>query len=196
VGTHTVLERAEFLYQAFYCEENVFHLSRDPRFAARSPSAVFVTGAGGECVMWHQKAARRPGAPLSWDYHVFLIVRDPWEIWDLDTVLGLPVPAATYLRLSFRPEVELPEELSPVFRVVGSGELLETFSSDRSHMRGPDGRYQKPPPPWPPIGPSGAPSRLDRYLDMSDGVAGEVMNLEALLVRVSAGGGGSAPETR
>ncbi len=182
----TVPERPDFLYQAFYCEENVYHLCQDPRFTGRSPAAVFVTGSGGECVMWHQRAARRPGAPLSWDYHVFLVVRDPWEIWDLDTVLGHPVPAETYLRRSFRPEVELPEELDPVFRIVGKTELLETFSSDRSHMRRPDGRFQKPPPPWPTIGAPGAPSCLGRYLDMNDEVAGEVMNLAAFLVRVTA----------
>lgn len=190
-------DQTDLLYQAFYCEENVFHLCQDPRFARRAPAAIFVTGAGGECAMWHQRAARRPGAPLSWDYHVFLIARDPWEIWDLDTVLGCPVPAATYLRRSFRPEIELPEELTPVLRVVSAGELLETFSSDRSHMRHPDGRYRKPPPPWPPIGAPGAPSSLGRYLDMSDGVAGEVMNLSTLLDRVTtATGGVSAPETR
>lgn len=78
-------------YQPFYCEENVWHLCQDPRFAGRGAAAVFVTGAEGECVMWHQKQARRPGAPLAWDYHVFVLVRDPWEIWDLDTALGCPV---------------------------------------------------------------------------------------------------------
>jgi hypothetical protein len=172
-------------YQPFYCEENVFHLCQDPRFADRAPAAVFVTGAGGECVMWQQKQARRPTAPLSWDYHVFLLVRDPWEIWDLDTVLGCPVPAARYLRRSFRPEIELPEELTPWFRVVGAEELVATFASDRSHMLRPDGRYQKAPPPWPPIGPSGVTSNLARFLAMNDPVAGEVIALATLLSRIA-----------
>ncbi|MEP7127114.1 MAG: hypothetical protein ABJE95_39640 [Byssovorax sp.] len=173
------------LYQPFYCEENAYHLCRDPRFAGRDPSAVFVTGTAGECVMWHQRAARRPGAPMTWDYHVFVLARDPWEIWDLDTVLGCPVPAASYVRQSFRPEIELPWEHAPEFRIVGADELSATFASDRSHMQRPDGRYLKPPPPWPPIGPPGVQSNLGRFLTMSDPVAGEVMDLSTLLARVT-----------
>lgn len=179
-----MLDLSTLRYQAFYCEENAFHLGQDPRFLDRDPSAVFVTGAGGECVMWHQKQARRPGAPLSWDYHVFVLVRDPWEIWDFDTVLGCPVPAEAYLRRSFRPEIELPGELIPVFRVVRTPELVTTFASDRSHMRRPDGRYQRPPPPWAPIGADGVESNLGRFLDPSDPVAGEVMDLATLIARV------------
>lgn len=177
-----------FRYQAFYCEENVFHLCQDPRFAGRAPAAVFVTGVGGECVMWHQKQARRPGAAMAWDYHVFLLVREPWEIWDLDTVLGCPAPATEYLRRSFRPEITLPEELIPWFRVVGAEELAVTFASDRSHMRGPDGRFRKEPPAWPVIGGEGAVPNLGRFLAVAvgDGIAGEVVGLEVLLTRVAA----------
>jgi hypothetical protein len=191
-----VLDLATLRYQAFYCEENAFHLSQHPHLAGRAAAAVFVTGPEGECVMWHQKAARRPGAPLSWDYHVFVLARDPWEIWDLDTVLGCPVPAEAYLRRSFRPEIELPEELTPLFRLVGAAELKATFASDRSHMRRPDGRYLKPPPPWAPIEAAGATSTLGRFLDMTDPIAGEVMDLAALLAHVTTGGGESAPGTR
>ncbi len=191
-----MLDLATLRYQAFYCEENAFHLSQHPHFAGRHASALFVTGGAGECVMWHQKAARRPGAPLSWDYHVFVLARDPWEIWDFDTVLGCPVPAEGYLRRSFRPEVDLPPELTPVFRLVGAAELQATFASDRSHMRRLDGRYVKPPPPWEPIAGLGATSTLRRFLDMSDPIAGEVLDLAALLAKVSAVGGESAPGTR
>jgi hypothetical protein len=181
-----VFDPEPLLYQAFYCEENAFHLCQDPRFAGRAAAAVFVTGAAAECVMWHQRAARRPGAPLSWDYHVFVLARDPWEIWDLDTVLGCPVPAAIYLRRSFRPEIELPREHAPRFRIVSASELPTTFASDRSHMRRPDGRHLKPPPPWPPIGRPGLESNLGRFLTMSDSIAGEVMDLAGFLARVTA----------
>jgi hypothetical protein len=136
--------------------------------------------------MWHQKQARRPGAPLSWDYHVFLLVRDPWEIWDFDTTLGFPVPAAPYLRRSFRPEIALPEELTPWFRRVDAAELTATFASDRSHMRGRGGEFQKAPPPWPVIGAEGVASNLGRFLTMEDAIAGEVMSLPALLALVEA----------
>ncbi len=148
-----MLDPSTLRYQPFYCEENIYHLCQSPHFTARSPSALFVSGLGGECVMWHQKQARRPGAPLSWDYHVLLLVRDPWEIWDFDTTLGFPVPAAMYLRRSFRPEIEIPVELTPWFRCVDAAELASTFASDRSHMRDRGGVFQRPPPPWAAIGP-------------------------------------------
>ncbi len=171
-------------YQPFYCEENIFHLCQNPRFAARTPAALFVSGASGECVMWQQKQARRPGAAMAWDYHVILLVRDPWEIWDFDTTLGFPVPAATYLRRSFRPEVELPDELIPRFRVVDAKELVATFASDRAHMRGRDGEFRKDPPPWPAIGAEGVTSNLGRFVAMEDRIAGEVVSLATLLARV------------
>ncbi len=186
VAVPAVPDQSPLRYQPFYCEENIFHLCHDPRFTARAPSALFVSGAGGECVMWHQKQARRPGAPLSWDYHVLLLVRDPWEIWDFDTTLGFPVPAATYLRRSFRPEIALPEELTPWFRRVDAAELGATFASDRSHMRSPGGEFQKAPPPWSAIGPEGVVSNLGRFLTMEDAIAGEVMSLPALLARIEA----------
>jgi protein N-terminal glutamine amidohydrolase len=173
-----------FRHHPFYCEENVFHLCREPHFAGRSPAAVFVTGEAGFCLMWHQRQAKRPGQPITWDYHVFLLARAPWEVWDLDSDLGAPIPASTYLRESFRPELPLPAQFSPRFRLVGRQELETTFASDRSHMRTASGRFQKPPPPWPPIGGEGATSSLARFLDMEDPIAGEILGLAALLGRV------------
>jgi len=172
-------------YQPFYCEENIFYLCQDPRFAARSPEALFVSGTSGECVMWRQKQAGRPGAAMSWDYHVILLVQDPWEIWDFDTSLGFPVPAAEYLRWSFRPDVELPAEVAPYFRIVEAKELVATFASDRSHMRKRGGEFQKAPPPWPTIGAEGVASNLRRFIAMEDRIAGEVVSLATLLARVT-----------
>jgi hypothetical protein len=172
-------------YQPFYCEENIYHLCQDPRFAARAPAALFVSGAAGECVMWRQKQARRPGAAMSWDYHVILLVQGPWEIWDFDTTLGFPVPAAAYLRWSFRPDVALPAEVAPLFRIVAAPELVATVASDRSHMRTRGGEFHKAPPPWPAIGAEGAASNLRRFIAMEDGIAGEVVSLPTLLSRVT-----------
>lgn len=173
-----------FLYQPFYCEENVIHLCAHPRLAGREPAAVFIRGAAGECVMWHQRAAAGPGEPVLWDYHVVLLARGPWEVWDLDSTLGCPVPAQDYLRRSFRPELALPPRHAPRLRVVPAPELAARFASDRSHMRGPNGEYSQPPPPWPAIGPAGAPSTLARFLALGDPIAGEEMDLPALLERV------------
>lgn len=41
------------------------------------------------------------------------------------------------------------------FRVISAEQYLTEFSSDRRHMRRPDGTWIKPPPPYPPIQSSG-----------------------------------------
>lgn len=172
-------------YQPYYCEENAYHLCTDPQrpeLRGRSPAALFIRGLGDHCVMWQQGAVA-PGEPVFWDYHVVVLAQGPWQIWDLDTRLGCPVPATTYLRRSFRPELTLPPELTPRFRLVDAAELARTFASDRSHMRDPDGRFSQPPPPWPAIG-AGKPSTLARFLDLNDPIAGERLDLSTLLARV------------
>jgi hypothetical protein len=171
-------------YQPYYCEENVYHLCHDPDLAPREPAALFIGGGADGCLMWHQRSAPRKGEPIVWDYHVVLLVREPWEIWDLDTTLAQPVAAASYLLRSFRPHLAIPAELAPRFRLVGKTELAATFASDRSHMRRPDGGWNEPPPPWPPIGREGMRDSLTRYLDMDDPIAGERLDLPALLARL------------
>lgn len=173
------------LYHPFYCEENVFHLLANEVFGARPRSAVFVSGLLGGCVMWCQRAARARFAPIFWDYHVFVLAEDPWEVWDLDSTLGMPVPAREYLIRSFRPG--LPPELAPVFRVVPGEDLRAAFASDRSHMRGADGRFERPPPPWPPVSAAERGSNLARFIDMETPFVGEVLSLPAFQMRVSRG---------
>jgi hypothetical protein len=173
------------LHQPFYCEENVFHLCSHPALSGRRKSAVFVTAPAGGCVMWHQRAARSPSAPLLWDYHVFLLAETPWEVWDLDTWLGVPVPAGEYLKRSFR--TPLRPDLEPLFRVVASDEFVRALASDRSHMRRRDGSFERPPPPWPPISAAERGSNLARFVDMRDPFVGEVLSLPELLARVSSG---------
>ena len=170
-----------FAYQQFYCEENAYHLCMHPLLAEREPAAVFIRGAGDACVMWHQRAGE-PGEPVLWDYHVVVLTKQPWEVWDLDSRLGWPVPAWVYLQRSFRPRLTLPPGLAPRFRVVEAATLAATFVSDRSHMRGPDGTPHKPPPPWPEIG--AGTSTLARFLALEDPIAGEELDLAGLLRRV------------
>jgi protein N-terminal glutamine amidohydrolase len=170
-------------YQPFYCEENVFHLAAEPSLARRPREVVFISNAARSCPVWHQRAAPRDGWPILWDYHVVLLVATPWEVWDLDTTLGMPAPAQHYLRESFRAGV--PDELAPRFRVVDAGAFVSTFASDRSHMRGAGGHYKEPPPPWPPLGAPGAEPNLARFVDVTAPFHGEVLDLRGLLARVA-----------
>lgn len=176
-------ERGSFLWVPFYCEENVYHLMSNPEVAGRPRQVVFISNEERSCAVWHQRAAARPSWPILWDYHVVLLCAAPWEVWDLDTTLGMPVPATQYLRLSFRRGI--PEDLQPRFRLVDAGEMASSFSSDRSHMRTPGGRWKKPPPPWPPIAPPGVAPNLMRFVDMTTPFLGEVLDLDALLSRIA-----------
>ena len=175
--------RGEFRWVPYYCEENVYHLAQHPAVAGRPREVVFIGNAERSCAMWRQSAAVRPGWPILWDYHVVLLCAEPWEVWDLDTTLGMPVRAADYLRLSFREGI--PEELTPRFRVVDADLFTRSFASDRSHMRTRSGRYRKPPPPWPAILPAGAESNLMRFADMTAPFLGEVLDLRGLLSRIA-----------
>jgi hypothetical protein len=175
---------SDLLYHPFYCEENVFHLCGHAALAGRKRHAVVISGELGGFVMWHQRAARGRAAPLFWDYHVILVAEGPCEVWDLDTTLGLPLAAIEYLRRSFR--AGLPRELLPLFRVVPADVFVATLASDRSHMRRPDGRFERPPPPWPTVSPPERGSNLRRFVDMSDRFVGDVLSLEEMAAWVAA----------
>lgn len=162
-------------YHPFYCEENAYHLAGHEVFAGRRRYVAFITNADRSVAMWHQRAARRPGTAIVWDYHVIVIAEGPWEVWDLDTTLAFPVAASEYLRRSFR--AGTPEEFWPSFRLTEAERFREVFATDRSHMRRKDGRYLRPPPPWETIGQG---SNLARFMDLEDSIAGEVLTLAEL----------------
>ena len=163
--------------------------------------ALFITNPEKSCLLLHQKAAA-PGQPVFWDYHVALLAfsgtakgserfggpdglragQGPMpEIWDLDTRLGLPLPAPTYLERTFPQGV--PESHRPFFRIIPADAYLDGFSSDRRHMRGSGGRWLKPPPPWPCIRGSAARGdhALDSLLDLGDSSWGETVDRDGLL---------------
>jgi protein N-terminal glutamine amidohydrolase len=141
-------------YHPFYCEENIWHLCR----SGEVTEVVFITNPARRVALWHQKAAP-PDRPIVWDYHV--IAADGRDLWDLDSRLGCPIGRADYLEATFATVGLQPPEYDPRFAVVAAADFVRDFRSDRSHMRGPDGSWQAPPPPWPAIADS---SNLDHYL--------------------------------
>ena len=177
-------------YQAFYCEENVWHLCREPELAARERRVAFVSSPSGACALFAQRAAPEPGGPVLWAYHVVLFVRGlapgaGWEAWDLDTTLGFPVPVEPWMDATFPADRAVPPSFRPRFRLVTPGELEQRFSSDRSHMRDDDGSWRAPPPPWPPIVVPGSPSTLMDFVDTTAPFVGEVTDLEGLRRRLN-----------
>lgn len=165
----------------FYCEENAWHIAQHDRLRGRDPQVVFVTNARRQCVFWNQRAARREGTPLVWDYHVFVVARGDggeWAVWDPDTFLGCPIGVGAYLEGTFTRTV--PAKWLPRFRVFSAQEFVATFSSDRRHMHDTQGHWQAPPPAWPAIVREGIGSNLESFLDVAKG---DALDLEAFATR-------------
>lgn len=170
-------------YQPFYCEENVWWLCAEPLLGTKprvcdrpdQRRVVLIVNRFGHCPFAGQRAGR-PNQVIWWDYHCVLL-DGLGRIWDLDTRLGLPLPALDWLAGSFPFIGRLPPDLTPRFRLVPAAEFRRDFASDRRHMRGADGHWYRPPPPWPPIG-SGY--TLPRYLGLGGDGPGELLDWAAL----------------
>jgi hypothetical protein len=168
------------LYCAFWCEENLWHLCEHEAVVGRERYVLIISNLDQQIAMWSQRSAARAGQPIGWDYHVALLVRGDAssQVWDLDSTLGAPAPATTWLARSF---LELPpaaRAFAPMFRVVPTDDYRRQFSSDRSHMRDKAGGYHHPVPSWPAI--VQGPNNLDRFIDMNDRFVGEIMDLAEL----------------
>jgi hypothetical protein len=127
---------------------------------------VFISNVERRVAMANQRAGQ--GDLVMWDYHVVLVARR--LVWDLDCLLGAPLPLARWLATSFVRGIGPP----PRFRVIDAPAFLETFASDRSHMAA----SEHPPPPWPPIGHG---MTLERFVDMR---VGETLDATALAARL------------
>lgn len=179
-------ERHGLRYAAFYCEENIWQLCAHPELRERDKRVMFISNGNRSCALWQQRAASQPGAPVVWDYHVVLLARAraSWMVLDLDTLIGLPVAVSEWLAGTFLPLNDEFGYLAPRFRLLEPEAYRAEFSSDRSHMLGPNGSWRKPPPSWPAIIKAGAPSFL-RWSQMSDSDPG-CLTLDGLRVHLSA----------
>ena len=176
-------------YHPRYCEENAWHLCGLCELEGAEASVVVVSNRHRAVAMWAQRAAG-PGVPVAWDYHVFVVARTGgWQVWDPDTLLGYPVGLERYLADSFATAGVQPARFDPRFRVVAASEYRSALSSDRSHMRGADGRWLAPPPPWPPIGADRAPPNLLRFVDLDDPYIGRLGDLTGLRALFAGGPG-------
>ncbi|MCP4753769.1 MAG: hypothetical protein GY866_23030 [Proteobacteria bacterium] len=160
-------------YWPFYCEENIWHLSRSTGLADLVPKVVFISNPGKRCALANQRAAN--GGFVIWDYHVVMMTDG--KIWDLDTLLPFPCLMSEYLERSFMPELD--DEFRSFFRVVEADDFIGAFASDRSHMLDEQGDYLHPPPPWPAINP-GRETNLHRFVDMKLPFLGRILDLAGM----------------
>lgn len=136
------------LYQSFWCEENIWQLVQHPAAAAKERLVLVITGAEAQVACWKQKAGNDID-PVLWDYHVVLATRgDAWRVWDLDSRLGFPVAAQTWMQKTFPFPERVAPRFQPRFAAIPAEDYLREFGSDRSHMRDVHGKWQQPPPPW------------------------------------------------
>lgn len=170
-------------YQPRYCEENAWHLCQHHALAAAEPHVIVVSNAQHGVAMWLQRAAP-VDRPIAWDYHVFVMARTAgWQVWDYDTRLDMPVAVADYLDASFATVGLQPARFDPRFRIMTAADYRDLLRTDRRHMRRSDGSWHAPPPPWPLISEPAEGSNLDRITDMTDELAGELVDLLGLRAR-------------
>ena len=172
-----MFERANFDYQAYYCEENVWRLLARPEFTDVASWAVLVSNEARDVVTLRQSSGRFGDGLVHWDYHVFAVATEAVEgrlAFDLDSDLPFPCPLARYLEDSFPSGAQ--KGCHPVFRVMEGGEYLRSLVSDRSHMRRPDGSWIAPPPPWPAPG-SGRGNVLLEWTDMGSRKPGTLYDM-------------------
>uniref|UniRef100_A0A8B9R223 Protein N-terminal glutamine amidohydrolase n=1 Tax=Anas platyrhynchos TaxID=8839 RepID=A0A8B9R223_ANAPL len=147
--------RAACAYTGCYCEENVWKLCDYIRSRGERPVeefyAVFISNERRMVPLWKQKSGHGD-EPVVWDYHVILLRVSSGEqnfIYDLDTELPFPCPFDMYSTEAFRLDDSLHPEFHRKIRMIRADLYLETFASDRSHMKDADGKWQKPPPSYP-----------------------------------------------
>jgi len=153
-------------YAACYCEENIYLLCEEALSSKASVSThvLLISGNDGFCPVYHQRnGGEGSSKPVWWDYHVVMIHGN--LVYDYDTLLGFPCELKDYVEKSFRPHLTIHDGKSHehVFRLVGAKSYVDTFASDRRHMRI-GSVWQVSPPPWPCI--RGQNSEIEHNLDL------------------------------
>lgn len=173
------VKKEDFLYQPYYCEENIWHVCQHEQF--EHSYVIFIASTGSSFPMLNQSVMDNPSVPILWDYHVVLLVHDEVnQILDFDTVLPFCSDIDTYFSHSFLDNRLLIEQEQPLFRIVPVSDYISQFSSDRSHMKSGVG-WLAPPPPWPTIGE--ATSNLSDFIDMRNRTIGDVLTIDEVLGR-------------
>jgi hypothetical protein len=159
-----------------YCEENVWLLWQDPRFAGARVALI----SNSERTV--ALGAQRAGADgvVVWDYHV--VLASSAEVYDLDSLLPFPCPLERYLEATFGNQQALPSRLRARLRLVDAADYARELFSDRAHMRGPDGTWKAAPPPWPPPDGPGRGWRLLDLIDMTKPAPGRVVTPDPLSI--------------
>lgn len=172
----------KYAYAANYCEENIWQLTTHPDIASILDECfvLFISNLRRQCPIWNQRASLIHGDPVLWDYHVILIHKTSTmsTVWDLDSLMGAPIPFEDWWLSSFPLLHAIPQEYHPLFRKITANMYRDTFSSDRRHMRDQHNAWLMPPPPWPEICRGPSPHNLPELIDMSIPSPGQILDAE------------------
>jgi len=190
------LDRSSLPYTSCYCEENAYFVAERLEGllaeGGRRVFVVFLSTADRRLPLFFQRAGGPAGSPglVVWDYHVIAMTVGggaPGAVWDLDSTLPFPCPAADYARLALR-DPGPGRHWGRRFRVVDARGYLDGLGSDRSHMVGDDGAWLAEPPGYAPlVAADGERSNLARYVDVG-GEAARPEDLGALLASLREAG--------
>lgn len=180
--------RTDCKYTPCYCEENVWKLCADVRDSQAKELpycyVVFVSNDKRTVPLWRQRAGKEEEKLVIWDYHVLFLYApdDRCLVYDLDSELPFPTHFHKYVTETFRTDHILNPDYFRYFRVLPAAVFLQNFSSDRRHMKRPDGSWIKPPPDYPIIITSASSHNLEEFINMDPTKGnGEVMNLTQLV---------------
>lgn len=138
-------------YTPFFCEENIYHFARARlEQGATDGRVLLISNPREQVLLAGQRRGHGPSRLVVWDYHVVYV--ENGLVFDPDSALPLPTATDAYYGRTF-PEGRNGSEhpYAARFAALSARRFLDAFSSDRSHMLGPDGGYIHPPPPWPAI---------------------------------------------
>lgn len=175
------MKHSPILYQAYYCEENIWQLAKKYTEKNNYKSFVlFFSNPQKKVELWYQQSSGNILLPVTWDYHVVFLAQEEskvWKVYDLDTFLNFPVEASSYFNKTFpRTEEDYTKlDIVPQVRVIKVKEYLTNFSSDRSHMKDQNGDFLAQPPTWDII--FKKENLLPSIIDFEQEILGKVYNL-------------------
>lgn len=175
------MEIKEFNYSANFCEENIWHLCQNPALDHFSKKVLIVSNSNRNCPFRFQKSINCDEF-VWWNYHVILLAsdRDSSFIYDFDSTLAVPLSTREYFEKSFERAENWKDSDLPCFKIIESADYLNSFVSDRSHMKDEEGNWLSSPPKWPVIGREGG-LPLPALLDFSFSSKEKIYQLDEML---------------
>jgi protein N-terminal glutamine amidohydrolase len=178
------MEIKEFKYSANFCEENIWYLCQNPALESFSKRVLIVSNSKRNCPFRFQKSINNDEI-VRWNYHVILFASKKGEslIYDFDSTLAVPLSGKKYLETTFHANGNWGESDEPYFKSINSKDYINTFFSDRSHMKDSVGNWLSEPPDWPAIGKGGG-LALQTLLDFTGSCQERIYTLNEILALV------------